>query len=62
MSSYNCETCGASDKVIHRTSPKGDPFAGKCADCLGGRSARTAEGQIMEAVYPEPWLEVPDEH
>lgn len=52
-----CEHCGATDKVIHRTSPKGEPFVGRCADCLGGQSARTMAGKLSEAIEPESWVD-----
>jgi hypothetical protein len=60
-SRYACQTCGATGRVIHRTSPKGELFAGQCAQCLGGQSARTMTGKLDEALTPEPWLDGADE-
>lgn len=56
-SRWACQSCGATDRVIHRTSPKGEPYAGKCANCLGGHSAQTMAGKLSEAVDPDQWTE-----
>jgi hypothetical protein len=57
---YACTGCGTTTAVIHRTSPKGERFAGKCASCLGGRSAATMAGKLDEALTPDAWLESSD--
>ncbi len=55
MSRYDCAGCGATphEEAIHRTSPKGQDFEGKCADCLGvARPSDTFAERLADAMEP----------
>ncbi len=55
MSNYDCEVCGKTPEqaAIHRTSPKGGAFRGRCAGCLGqSRPSSTNEERILDALAP----------
>lgn len=59
MSMTKCAGCGKSIReypiALHRTSPKGEPFVGKCNECLGkGENTNTQETAILDALGLEP--------
>lgn len=50
MIDYHCAGCDRSmfDTVLHRTSPIGENFVGKCADCLSAvRQPVDAEAEAI---------------
>lgn len=50
---YGCESCGTTQAAIHRTSPKGENFRGKCAACLGQpRPSDTFADRLLDAMTP----------
>ena len=54
-SRYDCADCGKTphEAAIHRTSPKGQPFAGKCSACLAGRPKQHSFGdRLADALAP----------
>lgn len=58
MSTSTCAGCGKSVHewpiVLHRVSPKGTPFVGKCDECLGFReNPVTQEHAVFRALKQE---------
>lgn len=58
MSISKCEGCGKSVHewpiVLHRVSPKGKPFVGKCDECLGlAENPQTQEQALLRALGGE---------
>lgn len=58
MSTKKCAGCRKSIHdypiALHRVSPKGEPFVGKCNECLGrGENTNTQEAAILDALGVE---------